>query len=141
MLCVCAGSSVDQHSNNVSLFNLIEQVSIAPLALFPPPGTLIPIEAHAYWQLRQDELQRELAVRYVMVDCSTGLETPSEPLKHRTLTLRMRSRIVGLPLPPVPGNYELCVDARSSDAEAWQRQAPRWPLRMVEATQAPRVTH
>ena len=140
MLCVCAGSSVDQQSNNVSLFSLVEHVNIPPMVT-PPGRGAIPVEAHTYWRFEPTEMQRDLQVRYVMVNLATQLETSSDTLKHRAVTARVRSRLAGIPFPPVVGNYELRVDWRWDDQNEWTRTDQAWPLTITEGKPQPRVTH
>jgi hypothetical protein len=137
MLAVCGGSSLDQHSNNVTLFNLVEQLNLpAP----PPPGAVIPLEIHAYFQLSPAEVNAEFEVRFAMV-AGTGLETCTDPFKHRSITPRYRTRTVGLPLPPVSGHYELRVDWRQPGAEGWNRDDIGWPITIVEAAARPATVH
>lgn len=140
MLCVCAGSSVDQQSNNVSLFSLVERINV-PAMVTPPGNGAIPVEAHTYWKFDAKEMQRELHVRYVMVNLDTRLETSSDTLKHRAVTTRMRSRLGGIPFPPVAGNYELRVDWRWDEQDDWTRTEQAWPLAISEGQPQPRVTH
>ena len=140
MLCACAGSSVDQQTNNVSLFNLVDQVRVAPRAL-TSGRAVVPVEAHAYWRFAHEEVGREIEVRYVMTNEATTLETFSDSVKHRVVTLRMRSRLVGIPLPPVADDYALGVDWRWVDGDRWTREVQIWPMRIREATPRPRVTH
>ncbi len=137
-LAVCASSSVDQQTNNVSLFNLVEQISIRPEAT-PAPGGMVPVEMHAYWQC--DEGEPEFEARFVMVAASTGLETSSPAHKYRPLAGRVRSRSLGLPLPPVLGSYLLRIDWRPHEDEAWRREALSWPIRLQWFERRPRVTH
>ena len=97
LLLSCSGSSVDQHSNNVTLFNLVEQINVPPGAP-PPPRGLVPVEIHAYFHVGQHEFARDFEVRFVMV-ASTGLETTSDTFTHRAVTPRYRTRTFGLPFP------------------------------------------
>ena len=48
LLTLCSGSALDQQSNNVTLFNLVEQLNVPP-GVPPPPGGVIPLEIHAYF--------------------------------------------------------------------------------------------
>ena len=105
-LTVCGGSSVDQHSNNVTLFNLVEQINVPPGAP-PPPHGLVPLEIHAYFHVGQEELGRDFEVRFVMT-AATGLETPTDAFVHRAVTPRFRTRTLGLPFPPVAVPYHPC---------------------------------
>jgi hypothetical protein len=138
LLAVCAGSSLDQHSNNVTLFNLVEQLNVPPGAP-PPPGGVIPLEIHAYFALVGSELQAPFEVRFAMV-ASSGLETFSEVFSHRSVTPRFRTRTAGLPFPPVVGLYELRVDVRPSGG-SWSRDPNFWPIAIVEASSRPQITH
>lgn len=138
LLAVCAGSSLDQQSNNVTLFNLVEQLNVPPGAP-PPPGGVIPLEMHAYFTLAPHEMQVAFEVRFVMLAAS-GLETFSEVFTHRAVTPRFRTRTAGLPFPPVVGQYELRVDVRVAGG-SWTRDSVFWPIVIVEATQRPAVTH
>ncbi len=138
-LSVCAGSSVDQHSNNVTLFNLVEQVNVPPGAP-PPPKGIIPLEIHAYFDILPDEIGKSFELRFVMV-APSGLETPSETVTHKPVTPRYRTRTLGLPFPPVIGHYTLRVDTRASGSSGFTRHTVNWPVNIVEADRRPRVTH
>ena len=93
LLGISAGSSLDQQSNNVSLFNLVEQVNVPPGAP-PPPNNLLPLELHAYFRLAPDELGSTLEMRFALV-ADTGLETLSEVVRHTCATPRYRTRTLG----------------------------------------------
>lgn len=144
LLCVSSGSAVDRQSNNVSLFNLVEQINVPPGAS-PPPRGLIPVEIHAYFQLDSGQVHRELELRFALL-AESGLETLSDIFRHRVTAPRFRVRTLGLPYPPVIGQYSLQVDLRvsegatSSDAP-WQRQSASWPIALHEIEPRPRVTH
>jgi hypothetical protein len=138
-LTVCGGSSVDQHSNNVSLFNLVEQVNVHPNAQQVPRG-MLPLEIHAYWSLLPQQVGEDFQARFVLV-AETGLETASTTFRHRPTTLRFRSRTMGVPYPPVFGDYTLCVDFRRADDDDWHRTNARWPLRIRLGEAKPAVTH
>ena len=139
LLTLASSSSVDQQSNNVSLFNVVEQVNL-PRGVEPPPGALLPMEIHAYFQLDQSELNQRLEVRFALV-ADTGLEALTEAYPHKSATLRYRTRTMGLPVPPVPGNYQVRVDYRVVGNEQWQRDAAAWPLLVALAEARPAVTH
>lgn len=134
-LSLCSGSSVDQHTNNITLFNLVEQINVPPGAP-PPPQGLVPLEIHAYFEVSQADMGQDFEVRFVMV-AQTGLETPSEAFRHRSVTPRYRTRTFGLPFPPVSGVYDLRIDIRPSGAEGWQRASIAWPISIVEASGRP----
>lgn len=138
-LSVCSGSSVDQHSNNVTLFNVVEQINVPPGAP-PPPQGIVPLEMHAYLQLSSMELGREIEVRFVLV-ASTGLETPTDAFVHRPITPRFRMRTFGLPFPPVTGQYDVRLDWRYRGEEGWHRDPMSWPIAFVEAAPRPDAVH
>jgi hypothetical protein len=139
LLAVSGGSSLDQHSNNITLFNLVEQLNF-PKQSLPPPGALMPLEVHAYFQLDARELQQKFELRFVLVS-ENGLETPSDTFPHRSTTLRYRTRTYGLPAPPIAGSYELRVDSRVAGDEGWTRDPRSWPLLVMHNEPRPAVTH
>ena len=140
LLCISSGSAIDRHSNNVSLFTLVEQINV-PAGTPPPPRGLIPVEIHTYLLLAGGELNRDFELRYALC-AETGLETLSDVFRHRATTSRFRIRTLGLPYPPVAGQYQLQVDFRIAGDEArWQRQAAAWPIALHELERPPRVTH
>lgn len=138
LLIICSSSSVDRQTNNASLFNLVERISVRPDYLGREQA--VPLEVHSYWQLQQPETVRPMEIRWVVV-AQSGLETPSPTFRHRPEGLRFRLRGTGLPLPPVAGDYSLRVEYRFDDAEDWYRSDIAWPLTVVEAERTPRVTH
>jgi hypothetical protein len=139
LLAIAGGSSLDQQSNNITLFNLVEQLNF-PRHNAPPPGALLPLEVHAYFRLDPRELNQRFELRYVLV-ADTGLETPTEVFSHRSSTPRFRTRTYGLPAPPVPGSYEIRVDSRMAGQEDWSRDPQSWPLTVVHNEPRPAVTH
>ena len=140
MLTACSGSSLDQGSNNVTLFNLVEQINV-PEGQPLPAGQLVPIELHSYWKFATDELQTEFETRFVLVSLATGLEAPSEVARHKVLTSQLRTRTMGLPLPPVAGAYELRTDWRIVGNEGWNRDNSVWPMRVIERAQGKPSIH
>ena len=90
LLAISGGSSLDQHSNNITLFNLVEQLNF-PKHAPPAPGTLLPLEVHAHFELDGSELNQRFEVRYVLV-AESGLESPTETFTHRSATLRSSVR-------------------------------------------------
>lgn len=139
LLLSCSGSVVDQHTNNVTLFNLVEQINVPPGAP-PPPRNLVPVEVHAYFHVAQAEFGRDFEIRFVMV-AVTGLETPTDAFTHRAVTPRYRTRTFGLPFPPVAGKYDLRVDVRMVGDESWRRETVAWPIVIVEESAQPRAVH
>ena len=145
LLCVTTGSAIDRQSNNVSLFSLVEQINFPPGAA-PPARGLIPVEIHAYFQLPESQLNRDFELRFALRG-ESGLETLSDVFRHRVTAQRFRVRTVGLPYPPVLGQYSLQVDLRLlgdgqlRETSSWQRQAAAWPIALYQVEPRPRVTH
>jgi hypothetical protein len=139
LLAAAVGSSVDQQSNNMSLFSLVEQINVPP-GFPPPPDTKIPLEVHAYFRFQPHELGQNIELRFVL-RASTGLETSGETITHRIASPRIRMRAMGLPVPPVLGHYDLAVDFRIGDAPEWTRDPLTWPVAILETPTTPRVTH
>jgi hypothetical protein len=138
-LTLCGGSSLDQHSNNVTLFNIVEQVNLQPNAE-PPPGAYLPLEVHAYFVLGPGELSQPFEVRFALV-APTGLELFTDPSHHKCATPRYRTRSLGLPAPSVPGNYQLCVDIKQPGTEGFSRETLSWPLVVARLEPRPAVVH
>jgi hypothetical protein len=138
-LALCGGSSLDQHSNNVTLFNLVEQVNL-PSGVEPPPGAFLPLEVHAYFILAPGELQQPFEVRFALV-APTGLELLTERSQHRSSTPRYRTRSLGLPAPIVPGHYQLCVDVKQPGTDTFTRDSLHWPLTVARMDPRPTVVH
>ncbi len=138
LLAVSAGSSLDQQTNNISLFTLVEQVNVPPGA--PPPARgRIPLEVHCYFRLAEGEVGKNVELRFALVS-SAGLETFTEPVQHKAPSPRFRTRRAGLPFPPGLGHYELRVDFRV-EGQDWQRDPLSWPLSIVEPRAPSHVTH
>lgn len=138
-LTLCGGSSLDQHSNNVTLFNIVEQVNLQPNQ-DPPPGAYLPLEVHAYFLLGPGELAQPFEVRFALV-APTGLELLTDATSHKSTTPRYRTRSLGLPAPAVPGNYQLCVDIRQPGTEGFTRDSSTWPLVVARLEARPAVVH
>ena len=140
LLTTCNGSSVDQQSTNVSLFSLVENVSV-PASATQRPNSLLPLEVHAYWRVGPTETKAPFQARFVMVNTTTGLETSGPVLNHRPVVARFRTRTLGVPFPPVLGEYTLHVDRRATDEDPWSREAVGWPIHLRPVDKQQMVTH
>jgi hypothetical protein len=138
-LTLCGGSSLDQHSNNVTLFNVVEQVNLQPNAE-PPPGAFLPLEVHAYFILGPGEVSQPFELRFALV-APSGLELLTDSTQHRSSTPRYRTRSLGVPAPAIPGDYQLCVDIRQPGTEGFTREALHWPLVVARMEPRPSVVH
>lgn len=139
LLTLASSSSLDQQSNNVSLFNVVEQINL-PRGVEPPPGALLPMEIHAYFQLDPGELNQRLEMRFALV-ASSGLEALTDVHTHKSATMRYRTRTMGMPVPPIEGSYQVRVEWRAAGTEHWSRDPMSWPLVVAMAEPRPAVTH
>lgn len=139
LLTVCVGSSVDQQSNNATLFQLVEQVNLAATAPDPLPS-LVPLELHAYFDVSAEEEALHVEFRFVLVG-EDGAETASDAVSHQLAGPRLRTRTLGLPFPATPGAHELRVDWRLRGGITWHRENSRWPLLLLRDDPTPRITH
>jgi len=138
-LTLCGGSSLDQQSNNVTLFNVVEQVNLQPGAE-PPPGAYLPLEVHAYFLIAPVELSQLSTGRLSRMG-HARTRAASDATSHKSPTPRFRTRSIGLPAPVVPGNYQLCVDIRQPGTDAFTREALFWPLVVARLQPRPTVVH
>jgi hypothetical protein len=114
-IALCGGSSLDQHSNNVTLFNIVEQVNLQP-NVEPPPGAFLPLEVHAYFLLGPGEVSQPFELRFALV-APTGLELLTD------------------------ANYQLCVDIKQPGTDAFARDVLSWPLVVARLEARPAVVH
>jgi hypothetical protein len=140
LLALTVGSSLDQQTNNVTLFSMVEQINVRSGAT-PRPGSAVPIEVHAYLSFQGEEVGHEFGLRYALVSSTTGLEIYSEPSKHRATAARLRTRSLGLPFPANLGHFDLRIEFRAAHSEVWVRDAARWPVSFLETEERPTVTH
>ena len=115
---VCTQSSIDSTSNNITLFEVIEQLNVPNPFPTPEPGKqlLAPIglEVVTLWA-RTDDLvpeRSECKVRFSDPKGTTILERSFEANLTGHVRNRHRLRINGLPL-TVPGRYTFHVDAKT----------------------------
>jgi len=142
---LCQTSAIDRDSNNMSLFNVMEEVR------FPTNAPVVPMESEDQTEAAVPALgQFQLVILWSRSHESVGEKSRVRirvlaPGSEKTLTigesevdlnqfLRLRQRVnfSGIPLPtpePVAGTYEFIVEAKSTDRE-WE-EMDRVPLRMV----------
>ncbi len=127
LLAVSHSSSLDKGTNVLSLFHLVEGLTLHDSAM--PPQGAIDVQLHVYWQCEPEEVGTTLEFRVVrrMAD---GLSEPGPsivlPLTHR----RFRFRTQGLRPPSRAGDLELRVQWRrqGEDDDAWREDPAWWPL-------------
>jgi hypothetical protein len=131
LLSVCSGSSVDRELNNVSLFNMVEQVALPALQ----PGMQLPLELHAYWEAGPADIGAEFECRFVFLREQEVSGQPSPPIRFRPDSPRVRARALGLPV-PAAGPHRLGVEWRRAGEERWTREATLWPISFDDAPAA-----
>ncbi|MGC4020339.1 MAG: hypothetical protein QM793_14680 [Muricomes sp.] len=138
LLALTVGSSLDQGTNNISLFQLVEQVNLPP-NVPRPPGMQLPLEIHAYFFVEAADIGKNFEVRFALRS-PLGLEAFTETTTHRLVTGRYRMKVHGLPFPAVLGHYELRIDFRAEHGEFY-RDPLSYPVSFVEVNPTPPVTH
>ncbi len=139
LIALCSGASLDQHSNNISLFNLVEQINL-PVETSTAAHRSIPLEVHSYLRLAPDELNQVFEFRYVLVS-EDGLDAYSEPVTHQIKTARYRMRSVGLPMPVSTGEFTLQLEYRAKGQEDFLRDSLSWPVHFRRDEKPPSITH
>ena len=130
LLAVCQGSSLDQSTNNWSIFGLVEQVQVRS---FP---AALPFEVHSHWRYEPDENGCDFEFRIAMISPSAG-QVFSDPITVHARNPRHRIRAAGLPPISGPGNYEITMEWRSSGTANWTRCGHSWPLTVQQVEQLP----
>lgn len=128
-LALSMGSSLDRDTNNCSIFNLVEQLTI-PAALL---GTVAPIEVQAYFGVSDDARHASFDMRLIRV-APDGSEDAGEaiPIECKEGP-RLRVRIFALRLPRAFGSHELRVEWAPRGTTEWHAEDARWPLHVVDA--------
>src|SRR3989304_5863418 len=112
----CADSGIDQRSNNVSLFNLIEALQIAELP------QRIPVEVHVYAEFDEAERGQPHELRFGLEDEHGSVTWRPQIMPVTSDTRRMRilplaRSLAGRP-PRLPSVHE---DRPSRGAATWIR--------------------
>ena len=124
LLAISSGSSLDNDTNNWSLFKLVEQVGV------PHTPGILPLEIHTYWLFEPEEYKINFDIRLVLVNREGGrLESKSIVLSSQTPQHRVR--ITGLPIDGF-GFHKLRVEWRKQDADQWEQCPIFWPLRVEQ---------
>ncbi len=136
LLTVCQASSLDRDSNAISLFNMIEGISVPVEGL----GVEIPVQVHVYFSVEADEFQHSAFEMRVIRVGADGEEDPGGSLPFRTEEAgRMRVRAQALRLPRAYGNFNLRVEWRRADTEEWHAEPNRWPFDLTPLSEVPAV--
>lgn len=134
-LSLCLGSSVDETTHNISMFNLVEEIRVPSAAL----GQVVPIEVHAYFMTTTEGKNRAFEMRVVRRS-SDGARDPGGVIPFATRDgERVRSRAMAMRLPGAFGTYTLHVEWRPAGTEIWIETGVMWPL-LVGEERAPEET-
>lgn len=128
-LITCQGASLDQATQNWTLFSTVEQVST------PFLGVPHPLETITFWHVPDAELNKKFKLRLVL-ETENGNQRAAETpeLEFVAGARRHRLRILGFPFPATPGHYVAKVEWRSAESATWQKEAAEW---RVEINAAP----
>lgn len=128
LIAVCVGSTLDQRTNNFTLFNLVEEVqtNTAPVDL--------PLEVHAYYQFDEAERGREHELRVALISTDDGGIWHSRPVPIVSQHRRHRVRLQGLHFPAF-GLFAVFSEVRAREGERetkWERSLFAWPILVRE---------
>jgi hypothetical protein len=131
---LCSSSSIDRDDNKLSLFDIVEQITL--LEPITEPG-LIPIKIHLVTLWRRESLahatKTTARVRVLVPPQGEEVSKSHEYVVDLTKFVRLRQRIVFRTIPVRgEGTYEFVIDYLDAD-ERW-REATRIPLDLVVKT-------
>lgn len=127
LLTVCSGSSLDQTTNQYTLFNIIEQFEVVAPSGYNEHAN-IPSEVLSYWTNAEEDIGQQHQIRFVLVSALDGTEVFTDEFTFIPRVSRFRGRASGIPLPKSSGRHALCVEWRHATSEKWTRESVSWPL-------------
>ena len=124
---VCMDSSLDQASNNFSLFNLVEQVQVPKLPI------ALPAEVHIYAEFEEAERGRPHELRITLEDEQGTIVWQSQASTIISAAARYRTVGQGLRLLR-PGLCRVVAEIRPAGDvnQPWARSPMAWPVQVVE---------
>jgi hypothetical protein len=117
---LCSRASIDTETNNVSLFDVIEQLNIMGPLAEERGQVAFPHEIVSLWSRESLEEAGTAESRYTIV-APSGWTTNGPPIQvdlTRTVRLRVRGRPAAFPVEG-PGLYWVVVEARENSRAAW----------------------
>ena len=120
LIAVTQASALDKATNNWSLFNLIEQVSV------PTVPIDLAMEVHIQWLLDDADVGQPLEMR-VLLEMGGIDEYIGPPFPFGSAKRRHRLRMVGVHAPRA-GDFLVRVDWRRGGEDRWIRERALWPL-------------
>lgn len=123
LIALCVGSSLDQGTNNYTLFNLTEELQVENI-----PARL-PLELHVYYEFNETERGRDFEIRIVITGEGDAISR-SAPFTVVSHHARHRVRFQGFEVPAF-GQLWLFSEIRPRHADSenlWERSRFGWPL-------------
>lgn len=134
---VCTRSATDRETNNISLFEVIEQLNVlGPLPEGANVGLPISFELVSLWSRAQPAEAEESTARFTLI-APNGVEIHGQEFAvNLTENIRMRTQLrsVGFPVRGA-GRYTFKVEIRRA-GENWEMVA-RIPVQLESIAQAP----
>lgn len=120
---LCSRSSIDRETNNVSLFDVLEQITIEDWAGHPGlvPGQFELVSLWSRYELdRPSRGEARLTLRTPGGGTHAEQMQPIDLREYRRL--RNRTRLPAIPI-DVPGSYRFVIECRQMDQEEWVQVA------------------
>jgi len=120
---ICNGSSIDQETNTISLYNVLEQIGVFSDT---PDSTSLPIhlEIFSLWVRKDEKVAGSGKMRMFFCDPSESYKNKAEldiDLKD-TVFFRSKIKVDGLDLNG-DGRYKFVVELQQEGEESWQKVA------------------
>ncbi|MGE8708602.1 hypothetical protein [Leptospira interrogans] len=95
-------SSVDQESNNLSLYSCIEEIGA------PDLNIEFPFQIISFWRKQNDdEIGKDFQVRFKFIHIESQKTAISDTIKINLQNIRLRMRIVGFQIPLEEGTFKI----------------------------------
>lgn len=134
LIAMCRWSSIDEETRTLSLFNIVEDMQVAPFA----PRAIVQVELHTHFICDPGDVGTELEVRHVWTS-ENGEETVGQ--RPNTFTMsgkKVRVRGLSISLPNSVGQHTLSVEwRRVGSDEMWHRSEVSWPVGIQEVAVPP----
>ncbi len=128
---ICSRSVIDEASKNISLMDIVEQVTISAESAKQKETLLpMPFEVVTLWAKEAATGKSETEARLRLLS-PEGKEIHHQIYRvdlHEHPRMRTRIRVPGLPFVGA-GTYKFCVDLRRQDGETW-REVAHIPLQI-----------
>jgi hypothetical protein len=131
---LCSRSIIDSETNNITLFEVLEQLTLAG----PPLAREIAIPLHfevvSLWsRARDDQPSRGRARLLLITPSGTVVKNQEYDIDLSVYSRsRTRVRVIGLPVPEA-GHHQFCVQLRVEEETEW-RDVAKIPLQIVLQT-------